>query len=319
MESKNLLTLAITLTVGIILAGSLLMPVISDATETEHTFTNDGYFRMTHVDDTTDHTITWTYEKPNTITVDGTDVLIDYHVSNGQVTVIADTNWIVRLYNDGAGEVSAVAMVASTGGTASAQVIDSSTATISLTSGEMSATFGNATRTGTYTDAWIPSNDGEFTMKKADKVAYINENSEIVGYGLSRVKTASGAASGSPGAGISLIGNIADGITANVWRGPEVTLSDAQINAQMDATYLDIYKLDSITATAHYSETVDGETVVTDSTVTYNYLLVPYQVTSELTQHLNPGEIAILNALPVLIIVALVVMATGALYLKRDD
>ena len=31
MESKNLLTLAITLTVGIILAGSLLMPVISDA------------------------------------------------------------------------------------------------------------------------------------------------------------------------------------------------------------------------------------------------------------------------------------------------
>ena len=55
------------------------------------------------------------------------------------------------------------------------------------------------------------------------------------------------------------------------------------------------------------------------SNLTYSYFIVPASVTSELTNHLSNGEIAILNALPILIIVALVVMAAGALYLKRDD
>lgn len=315
----NVLTLIIMLVVGIILAGSLLAPVISVATATTDTYTNDGYYRMTHYDATSDHTMFWTYEKPDIVTVDSEDVKLTYPtVAGSSVTVIADTDWIFRLYIGPSGPAF-IDYIPSTGGITRATVADSMTLTVTFTSGSMSASFSDGTtKTGTYADIWLPSNNGELTMKKADKTAYVLGDSEIVGYGISSPLNHNGQAI-SNGYGIYLVGTYDDGITGTIWRGTNGALSDFACQATAEDSHKNLYIFDKITTTFTLTETVDSETVTTDTTLTYNYVIVPYQVTAEKTQHLAPGEIAIMNAIPIMVIVALLMLAVGAIAYRRAD
>ena len=70
METKGIITVAVTVTVAVIVLAGILMPVLTDATKTEETFTNKGYYRMSHYDSTTDHTFAWDYQTPNVVTDD---------------------------------------------------------------------------------------------------------------------------------------------------------------------------------------------------------------------------------------------------------
>lgn len=320
MEKMNALTLIITLVVGVILTGALLGPVISDATKTTETYTNDGYFRMAHYDATSDHTMFWTYEKPDTVTVDNVDVKLTYPTTAGSsVTVIADTDWIFRLYVGPSGPAF-IDYIPSTGGVTRATVADSMTLTVTLTSGSMSASFSDGTtKTGTYSDIWLPSNNGDLTMKKADKTAYVLGDSEIVGYGISSPLNHNGQPISGPGDGIYLTGTYDDGITGTIWRGTNGALSDIETHATADDAHKDLYLFDKITATFTLTETVEGETVTTDTALTYNYVIVPYQVTAELSNHLTPGQISLMGAIPVMVIVALLMVAVGAIALRRND
>lgn len=323
MEGKRmnnkLIPLCITLVVGIILAGSVLMPVISDATKTTETYTNDGYYRMTHYDATSDHTMFWTYEKPDTVTIDNEDVKLTYPtVAGSSVTVIADTDWIFRLYVGPSGPAF-IDYIPSTGGVTRATVADSMTLTVTLTSGSMSASFSDGTtKTGTYTDIWLPSNNGDLTMKKADKTAYVLGDSEIVGYGISSPLNHNGQPLSGPGDGIYLTGTYDDGITGTIWRGTDGALSNIELHATADDAHKDLYLFDKITATFTLTETVDSETVTTDTALTYNYVIVPYQVTAELSNHLTPGQIALMGAIPIMVIVALLVVAVGVVARKNE-
>ena len=319
MEKKDLIIGVVGLTVCVIVAATVLMPILSDATKTTDTYTNEGYFRASQYDTTTNHTLTWSYESPNVVVVDGADVTLDYHVKNGGVTVVADTNWIVRMFTDSNGDVANLALLLSSGGTTLATVANSDTVSMSFESGTMSCTFGATSKTAPYTDLYLPSTNGAFIMKNADIDAYINSDSTVVAYGLSRVKTHSGSPSPSPGVGIYLSGSIDDGITGIVWRGDSVcSLSDEEINATSINDHIDLYKLSSLTATASFEETIDEVDYVTDSTVTYNYLLVPYQVTAERSVHFDSGTNAIINAIPIIIIVAMITMAVGFFLVKRE-
>ena len=42
-------------------------------------------------------------------------------------------------------------------------------------------------------------------------------------------------------------------------------------------------------------------------------------MTAELANHLTPGQIALLNAIPIMVIVALLMAAVGAVALRRAD
>ena len=318
MENNKLVAGILAAAISIIVLASVLMPVLNDATTTEDTFTNEGYFRMTHYDTTTDQTLTWTYEKPSIATVDNVDVPINYKVKNGQVTVVADTNWIVRMYNDANGDPSGLSLVLPIGGTTGADVSNNATVTMSFSAGSMSATFGTTSKTGTYTDIYLPSLDGSFLMKDANVDAYILPDSQVVGYGMTRVRTATGI-QGSPGTGISLVGNYEDGIVASVWRaGDGTTVTNPQMNVTSDPNHIDLYTLQSITATATVTETIDEQTVTTDSTITYTYLLVPYEVTAERSIHLTDAMNGILSVIPILIIVA-VLLGVLAVFIKIKE
>ena len=318
MEKKDLIIGVVGLTVCVIVAATVLMPILSDATKTTDTYTNEGYYKMSHFDNTTDHSFSWTYESPNVVTVDNQEVVIS-GILNKDVTIIADTNWLVRLSTDASGNVLRLSLVLSSGGTTTASVSDSHTISMTLESGAMSTTFAGTNKTASYDDVWIISNDGDMIMKKADVDSYLNGDSQVVGYGLTRIRNNAGGLTGSPGVGMMFIGSYDDGITGTVWRGGDnVSLSDETMNTVVDSSHIDLYKFSSITATATLTETVDDETVTTDTAVTYNYVIVPYEVTAERSIHFDTGTNAIINAIPIIIIVAMITMAVGFFLVKRE-
>lgn len=310
MEIKTIVTVIIAGMLGAVVFAGLL-PVFADTSSSETTFTNNGYFRMTHYDDSTDHVLTWSSETYKSVTVDDVVIPIDIGPDNQQVTLIADTNFLVR-YNY-SGNAATLTFVGPSGGTYTA----SSSSTITFTSGSVSAVMDSTTRTSTYTDIYLPSLDGPYSMNKANNTAYLNADSTVIGYGLTRLKDHTGANTPTPGYGFEFIGSYTDGVTSRVWRGTDVTLSDASFNADEVNTYRDLYKFNSITATATLEETVDEETFTTDTAVTYTYVLVPYEVTAEKVIHPDGPTAALLNLLPVLIAIGLIVGIAGAIFIKR--
>ena len=100
----NVLTLIITLVVGIILTGALLGPVISDATETETTFTNEGgFFPMSEIlaTDSESHVLTWDGSNRGVITIDGVSFNAHDVYGTQALSVIASESWVVRYWSAG--------------------------------------------------------------------------------------------------------------------------------------------------------------------------------------------------------------------------
>lgn len=297
MESKNLLTLAITLTVGIILAGSLLMPVLSDATTTEETITNKGVFRMTDIND------------PYSITYDPVGLAFVINDTTIPFTDIPKGRWTIVSTDAFMFRFQAYASEAYT------MFISDTSSTTSIANASLTEaktwTFDNGTYTGydgTTTREYTASSfrgydpDGDYVMTNGtDKPIVKGDSSIIIGHGLTVVN-----AQNTP---FYIYGTVNDGVTVNT--KTTVTVSDVAVNATPYSKLVDCFTLNSITFTA----TAESSSV----NATYDRIIVPAEITAERTQHLSSGEIAILNALPILIITALVVMAAGALYLKRDD
>ena len=73
MDNK-LVVISIAAVIGIIVLGSVLMPILDDATATTDTFTNEGYFYLEKYDESTDITLEWTYSAPTTMTVNDQDI-----------------------------------------------------------------------------------------------------------------------------------------------------------------------------------------------------------------------------------------------------
>lgn len=302
--------------VGCILVAGFI-PVVGESVSATTTFENDGYFRMTHYGTDADVVLTWSVDNPTQVVVNDVVVPVNYDVVGGAVTVVADTNFISRLNSPSSGY--SLSYIGVGGGTHTATV------SASYTFSNGSATIVNTivggeteTYSATYEDIYVPSIDGEFTMKKYDESAYINEDSFIFAYGNTRIKNSTGGVIASPGIGFEFSGSIADGVEGRVWRGPDtVTVADEQINYASVNGYIDLYSFDSITATATYTETVDDETVTTDTLLTYNYLLVPYQVTAEKAIHADDNTASIISMLPFILIMGIVIMFVGVVLVRR--
>ena len=303
----NILTLAITLTVGIILAGSLLMPVISDATTTEETFRNDGVFNYGVF--STDDTYTLVYNSTTGISVNGTPITIEGvtpGTSSTRYSIIAMENAIVR-YGSNADGYACQIFGTNTDNQYMTNSYDDLTATIA--DGKLSivaSSSGGATTTKTFEFttmyAIVPSED-KAIMKIATGDVYIKGDSDLYASGQTTVTSWSNI--------FHFEGTYDDGITITSPAIPTATYENVKWNIEPVKGFIDLYKLTSIEFDIVYNDTTTH--------AVYSYFGVPSSVTAERSQHLSPGEIAIVNAIPILIIVALVMMAAGALYLKRDD
>lgn len=302
METKNLLTLTITLVVGIILAGSLMMPVINDATATEDTFTNDGYFRMSKLSDAdSGYVMTWTPSDNHYVTVGDESVEIPWN-TDYPVSIIAIENYGVRytIVSQSQGTV-ALDLFGPQASVIASRSVDTE---ITLSEGTMTLkSTGSSDISISYTTAYVLDPNGAYIMKKSSEAAYVHGDSDIFATG--RTNTTFGNLN------INVSGTIDDGFVADVFSDESVSASNYVVSSTTKTNYKDLYTFTGVS----FDLTKNDST----TTASYSQVIVPYQVTAELSQHLAPGEIAILNALPILIITALVVMAAGALYLKRDD
>lgn len=303
--NNKLITIVITLVVGIILAGSVLMPVLNDATKTTKTFTNEGLYRMAALEstDSADIEIKWEYTNPNQITVGDSAVALP---TSGFATVVCGENWLVRYI--AATGVSVQLFDGTTPGYI-ASVSGTNDMTITASSGSVTFDNGSGTEvTSTYTTMYYADNNGEYTMIKAnEKTVYLNDDSKIIGagrtdnvFGTSSL-TATFAGTIADGIAITPIGSVPSGYTVG-----DITVSDSAVNG-----YINLYDFDKFefVVTAADSSTV---------TVTYTQVIVPYQVTAELSEHLTSGQIALLSAIPVLVIVALLVVAVGVVARRND-
>ena len=315
MEKMNALTLIITLVVGVILTGALLGPVINDATKTTETFTNTGYLRLGEIssEDPDTYTITWTYENPHQFIVNDEIYTMPDGNTTGSVfpyTMFATDGWGLRYTQTGgnvdlnlygSGENSQLLWYATT--------TDTNTVTITINGGTASfVKNGGSAVNMTYTNMFIPDNDGEFILKKGNSPAYLNSESVI--YSTGRTSASFGA--NAFAININLNGNV-EGVNVNVLAPSGFTSSNVVIDSSEVDGYENLYSFNKVT----FDITQDSTSITVGAT--YAQVIVPYQVTAELSEHLTPGQISLMGAIPVMVIVALLMAAVGAIALGRND
>lgn len=314
---KNIMMI-VSLMVAVIIALAVLVPVIQDTSASEDTITNSGYLRMKHTDatDETVYTIEWDKSvSPNIITVNDVDVPIK-NIPNNYISfnVVFNSNWLIRATsNDGTTSISTLQYYTTSGGVTSIN----NTMSLVCDSGSFTMSHDSSSKSGTYTDLYIPDKDGPYIMKSRDSPAYMLADSEFIGYGLTPMISPVNQSTISPGLGLLVNGTIEDGVTITPWRGVSSynsSYSDETIVSSESKTWVGVYDLDKITFTATLTSTSD-ETVTEGTAVTYSYFLVPYEITAERIVHVTPIEASLLGIIPLLVVIGIVI---GAVWFIRQ-
>lgn len=310
MEGSKLLTMIVTVTVGIIFTGALLGPVINDASETEKTFTNAGYYRMAEIDEGTPMAIVWDYTDPTSLTVNSVKVELpdQDEMSTIPFTIFCSQTWYMRYGYENGYYVNIYQNANNT--SYSGTVTDSRSLTVTVTD-EGFTTVNNGTE-HTWSNAaggfYVVSPTGDYVMKNMGENAYVHGDSPIFGYGRTYARSYNYTS--------ELSGTVNDGITGAYY--PETTItatgwtiSDVTLNSTQLTKYNDLYEISTMT----YEITGEG---IQPYTAIYSQYIVPYQVTAELSQHLDASEIAILAAIPLMAIAALVLLVVRYFVAGRD-
>ena len=299
--NNKLIPIVMALVVGIILAGSVLMPVLNDATKTTDTFENSGYFHMEKYGTDDDVTIVWDPATPKQSSDNGGAYLPATPV-NQFVNVAIGDDWYFRYADGGSNTYVQVTYggIEQVAGSNS----DGQTVTVTCSGGTATITKGTTTQTATYTELYAISGDtGAYTMKNANESVTVAGDTEFIGLGSTALGTGKAV--------LKVTGNVDDGADVTVIgsTASEVTISDITV-AAVSMTGHNGYTLSNVTFTI----TADDE----EYPATYSYFIVPASVTLELAEHLPPGQIALLGAIPVLVIVALLVVAVGVVARRND-
>ena len=300
--------LVVALVIGIVLVTSAVVPLASDYSDAK-TFTNEGYFYMQKItaDDEGTYTFDYQYDADTTtLSFKFNDVAIDTTgwPSNLPVTVATDSdNWVVRMgyYSEYIG-LQGMGYGFAFGGHGTKSV------SITFSQGTATATAINtADSTGTYsttyTEMWIYSPvPTDYVMKKADKMAYMLDDSEFYAIGITAVTTWNTA--------ISITGTVED-FDGSIIYPPNLTTTITNkeiIKTEVDS-YVDLNQLDKLTFTIN-----DGTTTVN---ATYSYFIVPSEVTADPD---NPAAYKnLVKVVPLMAFIMLVVAAAGMVYLKNKD
>lgn len=303
MEGNKLLSLIVTLTVGIIFVGAMLGPIINDASDTEKTFTNDGLWRMKEIENgdrwaRNGDAGLWTYNGTDTITPAGS-----YSNSN----IALGNDWCVRSNGQLRGHTI--------GGNPASPSFIAENDLVSFTPG--GGLNGNPYQSLT---GYGYDSAGEFVMLPYGESAYMNGGSALFATGSSSVDGAAVI--------VHIEGTINDAdieivVDSNFVNSGTPVLGDLVItNKQINYTivdgYIDLYKLESITFDVSFSMTIGDTTTSHSGSVNYSSYVVPYQVTAELSEHLDMGSIAILAAVPLMAIAALLLLVVRYFTAGRD-
>lgn len=296
MESKKLLTLTITLVVGIILVGSLLMPVLSSYSD-DKTIENEGSFFATP--DGENHTITFTNQ--NYATVDGVNVEYPEGFGTGiqkNATVMVGNDWMLRLENGYARLIAA-----GPNNVFSQEDLGTDGLTAKISGTTVSITIGDNEKTLTDLQYYLAP-EGDWVLCYNP---YIKADTPLFG-GIR------GQGTNSDGNRYDcfevISGNVTNGFDEETCRAALFTTPvsfptvDATYDISTETVATDLLKLNTITQNITFS---DDST----ATVVISYLLAPATIT-----YTNPDDLnqdALLSAIPIMVIVALLILAVRAI------
>ena len=291
--------LVIALVVGGLLVGGLLIPTVQGMTATEKTFENDGgFYRMAEIsaDDTEEYTIYW--EKSNTthLLINGVDFDAFGEYGSAITTVVASDSWLLR-YNSTTSQYGYLQYFDGTtwmGDDATTKSMEFTASGGSAVLTRVSTTDQTTTKNVSYQYMYaIMPNSTDDIMKKPTQTPYVKGDSEIYAMGLTSNML------------FQISGNIDDGVTVDILGISDEVISNLAVNKTAVAGYKDLYVVSSIT----FDYTISGTT----ASATYNYFIVPYKVTAELSQHMDATQIAMFGVISILGIVALVVVAANGI------
>lgn len=309
MEQNKLVGMVVTITVAIILAGSLLVPVLSDQAAANDTFTNDGFYTYDAVTSDTDVTITWEKTNPGVITIGETEVTMP--TGNGNWTVVGSENFTLRFIRTAS---YAGFQCYGANGFMSVLTVDTDSATIAVTSATMiiTKTVGDTDTSKSYnmgTHGFVlnPDGDGDLTLKHPADSAYILGDSEIYLCGTTYV-TGSGT---NDYVGVFGYGTY-DDLTMSSFYGNTspntVSFGDVTATYTEVDSYINLYTIEKFEfELTQNSASVDA---------IYSYFVVPTEVTAERAVHFSSAESAMILVIPVLVIVAILMMAV--VMIRRD-
>ena len=297
---------AVLAAVGVLVFASLLIPVVNEATATTDTFTNDGYFKLTKYPETEKITIDWDYETPKIVTIN--DVNYDFSSYTVPLTFAFTENVGVRIFWNQSG-----VQVMRDIGTMAADVAESETLNVIFENGTVTATLSkvgadDVINTTTYdTPIYCISNTGDYVMKKSNELAYMLNDTEFIGLGITSI-TGGGAKS------LLVKGTIEDGATVTniTTSGTAVTFTDPIIASNTVGGYVNLNQLDKIT----FKGQVAGNP---DTNITYSYFVVPEIVTAEKAIHADDSTRDVLAILPLILIVGLVMGLVGYAVYSRIE
>lgn len=288
---KKIIIASITAVVVLTVLAGVLVPVLDDATTTEKTFTNNSYlWRMSEIENGD----IYIYDGTGW-TLNGENIDISLSGSNA----IVGGNWCIR-----------------SNGQLRGSTISGNATSLTATAGELTVAL-SGTAIATYTvdlPAYGADKSGDYIMTDGAGYNYVLGESVIYGTGQSAVD------------GVNIVvhveGNVKDGVTftaSAIHNGTaisDVVITDETVNATAVDGYNDLYNFESCTATISFN-TISGDiTTAHTGTVTYNRVVVPYEVTAERTVHFTDGQNALFNTIPVFIILGLL-LAIIALAIKN--
>ena len=308
---NKLIQYAVMVAVGVLLFASLLIPMTNEAVATTNTFENDGYFYMQKItaEDTNTYTLTYEYDPDATnhysYTYNGEAINTDVWPAQ-PINVTLATNgdtWLLRAgLNEYIGLQGFGGNINGGGHNSWKTVATFSSGTITVTYTNAQGTEGTP-KTDSYTDLWIYSpTPTDYVMKKADKAAYMLDDSEYLAMGVTSMSAWNTV--------IQITGTVED-FTASIVYPPNLTttITNPVVIADDLSAYVDLYALDKLTFTIN-----DGTTTVD---ATYSYFIIPAEVTAEKAVHADDSTRAIIGVIPVIVIVGLIAGIIGVVAVRR--
>lgn len=281
--------------VAILMVGSVLAPIVSDAVAESDTFTNKGLFYVDEVPE--GESITYSFNQ-GVLLVNGEDLSL---------------NNIFSKYPDGASVLFTEHIaIRYTGGDTVIKVRGQinnnlSTLDIVVTNGTITGTYvdgggNNGTINWTYTEFFgiVPKSDRVMAFAPM----YVNGDTDVFVTGLSNL---SGFANYYV---IKVGGSINDGFTATLYNQGSGTLiegitSTSVVNYSAVNGHDDLYELESVVFT--FNRTTSGGVEET-ATATFTLMTVPEEINADRTESLDRGAAAIMMSIIPIMLIALIAM-----------
>lgn len=310
MDNK-IVMISIAAVIGIIVLGSVLMPILDDSTATTDTFTNEGYLPYLKITSNDSYSMSFDVSSPNKATVNGEEYTIwKDGDGNRNISIIMIPDVGIVRYNHGPNAADFVSVQGIGFG------LTNGSFSFTYENGSYTMTYGTTTQTNTADVIYAIGNGGSFVLKNSNEKSYVVEDSEIFGMGVTTVLAWNNGFQ-IEGSNFQMEGN-ADNIDISTFSTGTASFEISNVADDLTAVsgHEELFTISKVTFTATGTP-LSGDPVSVDAT--YSYFLVPNEVTAERSVHFTDGQNAIFAAMPVMIILAILLGVVALVIRSRMD